>query len=309
MGVVGSRTADRRRPSAGSATLTLLVLAAGLLLAACGAPRPGTAAPSASPGAEGEREPSRPHPHFTLTRSELRTMAGTSSPEIAVRIMERPQLFLELSEELLRLPPEVLARADKERALPEDYQPADLIPLERYADRWILNREGLSLRALIIPDLAAMIEAARLDGILLDISSSYRSYAYQQNLFAYWVSELGQEEAERVSARAGTSQHQLGTTVDFGSVTPEFAEHPAGRWLAANAAAWGFSLSYPDGYEHLTGYAFEPWHYRWLSRAGTRMEQEFFGGLQQLMIEFWEEHEAGLRAACTTLEQPATLAP
>jgi hypothetical protein len=94
-----------------------------------------------------------------------------------------------------------------------------------------------------------MVEAARLDGVLLDISSTYRSYTYQENLFAYWVDQLGREEAERVSARAGTSQHQLGTTVDFGSVTTAFAAEPGGIWLSEHAHRFGFSLSYPDGYE------------------------------------------------------------
>ena len=249
--------------------------------------------------AEQAPSPSAVHPDFSLTADDLDMLTDGMPPEIRARIADRPTVFLERAKDLLALPEMILARADKQTRLPADFEPADLVDLARYGDRWILNREGLSLRAPVIPDLAAMIEAARLDGILLDISSSYRSYDYQDRLFAYWVDQLGQEEAERVSARPGTSQHQLGTTMDFGSVSEEFADVPAGRWLAAHAWRFGFSLSYPDGMESITGYAYEPWHFRWISRAGTAMEREFFGGVQQYFIEFWESAGPTLAGACT----------
>ena len=200
---------------------------------------------------------------------------------------------------LLKIDPDVLTLVDKSHRLPADYEPDDLVALTSYQDRLTLNKDDLSLRKMIMADLLAMVDAADADGITLDISSSYRSYAYQEWLFQYWVDELGQEEAERVSARPGSSQHQLGTTVDFGSVTVAFAEHPAGIWLAENAWRFGFSLSYPDGYEELTGYAYEPWHFRWITPAGTALEREFFGGIQQVMLEFLAEHGAALRRAYT----------
>jgi D-alanyl-D-alanine carboxypeptidase len=240
------------------------------------------------------------HPSFTLTASQLNDLVAGESPATREAIAARPEVFLDLAGRLLSLQDPLLAVVDKETALPAGYEPEDLVPLSRYSDRFILNREGLSLRAVIIPDLIAMVEAARLDGVLLDISSTYRSYTYQENLFAYWVDQLGREEAERVSARAGTSQHQLGTTVDFGSVTTAFAAEPGGIWLSEHAHRFGFSLSYPDGYEAVTGYAWEPWHFRWLSRPALRMEQEFFSGIQQHFLEFWREAETPLRNACTT---------
>ena len=241
----------------------------------------------------------RPYHDCSLTMGDLRALTAEQPEEIRAAILAQPGAFLAQATALLHVEAPILTLVDKQHRLGSEYRPNDLVPLERYADRLVLNREGLSLRAVIMPDFLAMVEAARLDGILLDVSSSYRSYVYQENLFAYWVEQLGQEEAERVSARPGTSQHQLGTTIDFGSVTEAFAEHPAGRWLKDNAHRYGFSLSYPQGYESLTGYAWEPWHFRWLSREGTAMERTYFGGVQQRFLEFWRDAEPTIRNACT----------
>lgn len=244
------------------------------------------------------------HPAFTVTLPELEARLAATAAELrpafaerfAPRILERPEYFLELLRQSFDEPQELFRLVDKEHALPEDYAPEDLVDLNRYADRLILNRNDLSLRAIIMPDLFAMIEAARLDGILIDISSTYRSYQYQAGLFERHVQNLGREQAERVSARPGTSQHQLGTTVDFGSITPAFADTRAGRWLAANSRDFGFSLSYPDGYEELTGYSYEPWHFRYISRVGTELETQFFEGLQQHLLEFYRANAEWFRA-------------
>ena len=102
-----------------------------------------------------------------------------------------------------------------------------------------------------------MAKAALNDGIKLLVSSTYRSYSYQEKLFAKWVAIDGLEEAERESARPGTSQHQLGVAIDFGSITDDFAETYMGKWVYENAAKYGWSLSFPKGYEDITGYRWE----------------------------------------------------
>lgn len=142
-----------------------------------------------------------------------------------------------------------------------------------------------------------MATAAEIDGITLVFSSAYRSYDYQKAVYERNVRQLGQEQADRESARPGTSQHQLGTTVDFGSITDAFAETPAGKWLLENAWRYGFSLSYPDGYESLTGYRHEIWHYRYISRAAARLERDYFGSIQHYLLVFLADHLETLRAA------------
>ncbi|NCN04394.1 MAG: M15 family metallopeptidase [Spirochaetales bacterium] len=246
-------------------------------------------------------QPTFVHPDFRLTQQELESILDRLHEQepraltdgVRAKILARPRTFLDQVNTLFTYPDETFLLADKEHLLPEGYVPSDLVRLEDYqapdlqSPGLVLNRQGLELRQIILPDLLAMAEAAQGEGIVLDLSSAYRSYEYQRGLFQTWVESLGLEEAQRVSARAGTSQHQLGTTIDFGSITLEFATHPAGRWLAARAWDFGFSLSYPEGQESLTGYAFEPWHFRWIGKESTKIEQELFEGSQFRFLLFW----------------------
>lgn len=227
------------------------------------------------------------HPLFTLTVAEFAEIVKPAVAEARARILDDPADFLALAAALLDEPQDFLILVDKQHPLHPDYEPRDLVSLNRYRDRLTLNRNDLSLREAIMPALLSMVAEAAAAGVTLDISSTYRSYAYQAALFERHAARLGVAQAERESARAGTSQHQLGTAIDFGSITPAFAATPAGRWLAEHAHRWGFSLSYPDGYEAITGYIYESWHYRYITRAGTALERRFFGGIQQHLLEFW----------------------
>lgn len=248
------------------------------------------------------------HPSFSLNDSDFRSLVGRGleamntqpSGETRQRMYEsivaEPAIFLDYLHSMLTNPdPMLYVLADKKNSLPSDYVPGDLVSLNEYSSYLVLNRNDLSLRRSIMPMVMAMVEAARLDGITLDFSSSYRSYEYQEGLFQRHVDNLGIEEAERVSARPGTSQHQLGTTIDFGSVTPAFATHPAGLWLAQNAGDFGFSLSYPDGYEEITGYSYEPWHFRFIGDAAVTLQDRFFLGIQQYLLEFYQASKEEFR--------------
>lgn len=140
-----------------------------------------------------------------------------------------------------------------------------------------------------------MGQAALREDIKLVVSSSYRSWEYQENLYNRNVRQLGKEVADRESAPPGASQHQLGTVVDFGSITDAYAETVAGKWLLANSARFGWSLSYPQGYESITGYRWECWHYRYIGIQATVFQKEWFGDVQQYMLEFihaWKEWKA-----------------
>lgn len=159
---------------------------------------------------------------------------------------------------------------DTIRALPETYEPPDLVAVSRTG----LDGSG-RIRALIVDDLAALGDAAQSAGVALAVQSAYRSYARQGVVFAGWESASGHDEALRFSARPGHSEHQLGTAVDLreaGGPAPwevRFGERPAGRWLAEHAWEFGFALSYPDGAEDRTCYGPEPWHVRYLGREAA----------------------------------------
>ena len=137
-----------------------------------------------------------------------------------------------------------------------------------------------------------MAAAAWAEGLSLTVASSYRSYDYQVEVYARNVASDGQEEADRVSARPGYSQHQTGLVVDFGPIDNSFANTPGGRWVLANAARFGWSLSFPDGYEAVTGYVWESWHYRYVGLELAAFIDTYFDGIQQYALRFIYEWES-----------------
>ena len=174
---------------------------------------------------------------------------------------------------------------DKKHTASSSYAPKDLVFLKKNS-LFDLNKAGMKIRPEAYSALNEMAQAALNEGIRLLVSSAYRSYSYQENLFNYWVSVDGLEEAERESARPGTSQHQLGTAVDFGSISDDFDKTQMGQWVYKNAADYGWSLSFPKGYEDVTGYRWECWHFRYIGKNACRFQQKWFGGIQQFMLEF-----------------------
>lgn len=182
---------------------------------------------------------------------------------------------------------------DKKHTVSADYVPKDLVPLVKN-EFYSINRNDLSLRPDVEKALREMAQASLEDGIRLLVSSTYRSYEYQKNLFAYWVKVDGLEEAERESARPGTSQHQLGVAIDFGSITDDFADTEMGKWIYANGEKFGWSLSFPKQYEDITGYRWESWHFRYIGVPACQMQKKWFCGVQQYMFEFidlWKQYE------------------
>lgn len=136
----------------------------------------------------------------------------------------------------------------------------------------------------------AMVAAAKTEGVYMSVISSYRSYSYQATLYNNYVKRDGQAAADRYSARPGHSEHQTGLAFDFGGsnqshwLETSFADTKEGKWLAGNAHKYGFILRYPKGKESITGYMFEPWHFRYVGsgespkiKASGKTLEEYLG--------------------------------
>ena len=180
---------------------------------------------------------------------------------------------------------DLLYLIDKKHHVAQDYVPRDLKPIKN-TDLWNVSRNDLSLRHESYAALEELSRAALRDGIKLMVSSTYRSYKYQDGLFNRYVKQDGLALAERYSARPGTSQHQLGCAVDFGSITDDWGDTKMGKWVYAHAAEHGWSLSFPREYEDVTGYMWECWHFRYIGKEACRFQKKWFSDVQQFMLEF-----------------------
>ena len=118
-----------------------------------------------------------------------------------------------------------------------------------------------------------MSPAAAEDGVYLKISSAYRGEDYQRTLYNGYSASYGSETADTISSRPGYSDHQTGLAADFvegdGSLNginfnPSFEETASGNWLREHAHEYGFIMRYPKDKQEITGYAYEPWHFRYI---------------------------------------------
>lgn len=171
----------------------------------------------------------------------------------------------ELSE--VMSPDRLTVLVNKYRRLPVDYIPGDLEPIASDC-----SSGQLLLRYPARLAFEEMCRAAGKQGIRLEAISSFRSFVYQQQVYYQnWNEgtslEQYQKERDRVSARPGHSEHQTGLVVDINDLEQTFETTPEGRWLAENAHCYGFLLRYPKGKEKITGYDYEPWHFRYLGKG------------------------------------------
>ena len=139
------------------------------------------------------------------------------------------------------------------------YAPPDLVPSTRAR-----ATAGFRIRAVIVPDLRALVAGAAGAGVRIRLVSAYRSYATQASLLAAYTRRLGRARALLRVARPGHSEHQLGTALDIAATAGAYV------WAGRNAWRFGFVVSYPAGKSKLSCYQSEPWHLRWVGRVRAR---------------------------------------
>ena len=113
------------------------------------------------------------------------------------------------------------------------------------------------------------------------VTSGYRTYSYQERLFNNyqattrqnhpdWSNEQVMEHVMTFSAPPGKSEHQTGLCCDMHNLKKgadvAFAQKEAYTWLKENCWKFGFIIRFPEDKVDITGYSFEPWHYRFVGR-------------------------------------------
>ncbi|MBR2990003.1 MAG: D-alanyl-D-alanine carboxypeptidase family protein [Solobacterium sp.] len=165
------------------------------------------------------------------------------------------------------------AIVNKTYYLDSSFEPKNLTELSIYyaATGRTLSRTGADA-------LAEWCDAGRNVGVTFYATSAYRPYDAQETVYNSYVQAWGTEEADRVSARPGHSEHQTGLVVDIAATNEDnvndFSETLAYRWCSKNSADYGWILRYPEGKELITGYEFESWHYRYVGKDVALKLQE-----------------------------------
>ena len=188
-----------------------------------------------------------------------------------------------------------LVLVNKQNSVESDYEPNDLVSLDT---AYTTNGKNIHLEKHAAVAVMAMIGEMKAYGIdNVTVTSGYRTYQYQQQLFdrylndereahPTWSESKIEDYVLTYSARPGTSEHQTGLCVDlmtnemaglwnYGSETPDnpydkgFAETEAYEWLIDNAHKFGFILRFPENKTDVTGYSYESWHYRFVGVAAA----------------------------------------
>ena len=223
---------------------------------------------------------------------DVQPMAELSSPETVINsdalleanlvsfCLDNNGNVIEISD-----PDNILALVDKFHKLPDAFIPQDLVWIKDYKPQTVAYGK---IRKLVLPNLLELLRDLKAAGLRVEISSGFRDYYSQGRIYAKWVAKAGPEAAQFYAARPGFSEHQLGTAVDINPIASKNKkqnyqnQQGVYSWLIQNSYKYGFLLSYPKSLENLTGYNYEPWHYRFVGKESAK--EIFYSGMS--LIEF-----------------------
>lgn len=156
---------------------------------------------------------------------------------------------------------------NKDNKLPENFVPSNLKKSEA---KFLDYVEDDNLEIATADAAKKMFDAAMKDGILLVGVSGYRSYSVQKGLYDTRIEKNGEKKTRAYTAEPDASEHQSGLAIDilcdeYSILDEGFEDTDAFRWLNENCYKYGFILRYLKGKEDITGYNYEPWHFRYIN--------------------------------------------
>lgn len=170
---------------------------------------------------------------------------------------------------------DTLVLVNKQYDLSSDYIPADLtVPEVNFVKE--IGADEKKMKWIAATALENMFTAASSEGVELYCESGYRSYESQKEIYERTKKENGDAYASKYSALPGHSEHQTGLCMDITNINhiddandKALGESKEGIWLRDHAHLYGFILRYPQGRTDVTGYNYEPWHFRYVGIAAA----------------------------------------
>lgn len=169
-------------------------------------------------------------------------------------------------------PYELLVLVNKYNKLPSGFKQYNLVNMSK--EYTVNDGKNYQLAGAAYEKFVQMSNAAKKEGLTIKTLSAYRTEDYQRGLYNNSLRNNGKAHAEKYSARPGYSEHQTGLAVDINSVRGAFETTAEFRWLQKHAHEYGFILRYQKGREWITGYAYEPWHYRYVGLDAAKIIYE-----------------------------------
>ncbi|MDD4027829.1 MAG: M15 family metallopeptidase [Bacilli bacterium] len=191
-----------------------------------------------------------------------KTNKNTNITDVITKINTNTHLDYYTNIKSTDLSKDTLALLNKYYKVDADYEPEDLVNMS-------LSHaySGHKTRQIVYTNYMKMCSEAKKDGYTLVTISSYRTNSFQEALYNDYANKNSVAYADSISARPGHSEHQLGLALDIVSINSGFGgfeETEEYLWLKDNAHKYGFIVRYPEEKEEITGYSFEPWHYRYV---------------------------------------------
>lgn len=169
--------------------------------------------------------------------------------------------------------------ANKSYFLPETFVPTNT---HTKADGNATRQCSTCIDKLAYKAYQAMDADAAAVGLNLYISSGFRSFITQSNIYNRNVKNNGQAKADTYSARPGSSEHQTGLAFDLNTIDAAFGRSAEGKWVNQNCHKYGFIIRYPEGKTDETGYIYESWHLRYV---GTDLSYKLYNDGDWLTME------------------------
>ena len=159
-----------------------------------------------------------------------------------------------------------LILVNKQYAITSDFYPTDMVAV----DGSLSTNQGLSFKREAYDAYLRMLADANAQGLNFLICSTYRSYWVQESIYFSHINAYGVDYTNTVSAYPGRSEHHTGWAVDVTcaemgyDLLESFIDLPQGQWINQHCHEYGFIIRYPKDKTHITGYAYEPWHLRYV---------------------------------------------